>query len=61
MRFFWSFLFLFIFCFSGAAQASYDVFVDQGNTTGVEDGTEASPFNTLAEGLAKATDRKSVV
>lgn len=36
------------------ARASYDVYVDKDNQTGVEDGTEASPFDTIGEGVEAA-------
>ena len=53
MKIFWSvcgFFLLGVF----SARASYDVYVDKDNQTGVEDGTEASPFDTISEGVALA-------
>lgn len=37
----------------GAAQAA-TVFVDAGNVTGIEDGTQITPFNTIQEGINAA-------
>jgi hypothetical protein len=51
----------------GAAAAQFGpfpgrttVFVDVDNTTGIEDGTQAHPFNTLSEGLAAARSGDAV-
>ena len=43
---------------SAAAEfpAGTDVFVDVVNTTGVEDGSEANPFNTIQEGVNGASN-----
>lgn len=38
-----------------------DIYVDAGNTTGTEDGTETHPFNTITEGLIAVSPGKSVI
>lgn len=48
------FLLSIFFLLSPAVQASYDIYVDKDNQTGTEDGTEASPFDTISEGIAEA-------
>ena len=37
-----------------------DVYVDASNTTGVEDGTQANPYNTIQEGVNAASSGKTV-
>jgi parallel beta-helix repeat protein len=45
------------------ASIEYDtnIYVDVGNTSGIEDGTQTHPFNTVNEGLIAVTSGKSVV
>ena len=38
-----------------------NVYVDAANTTGIEDGTETYPFNTITEGLIAVAPGKSVI
>lgn len=38
----------------GVKAASYDIYVDCDNATGIEDGTEAHPYNTIAEAIDAA-------
>jgi len=38
-----------------------NIYVDIGNTSGTEDGTQTHPFNTITEGIEAATPGKSVV
>lgn len=50
IKFFW-FLFSFVFLFSPALTQAYDAYVDKNNTTGMEDGTESAPFDTIGEAI----------
>ncbi|MBU4350375.1 DUF1565 domain-containing protein, partial [bacterium] len=45
------------------ATIEYDpnIYVDAGNTTGIEDGTQTHPFDTIAEGIDAVAPGKSVV
>ncbi|HBY56672.1 MAG TPA: hypothetical protein DEG96_02235 [Candidatus Atribacteria bacterium] len=45
------------------AEIEYDlnVYVDAGNTSGVEDGTKINPFNTIREGIEAVNSGKSVI
>lgn len=38
-----------------------NIYVDIGNTSGIEDGTQTHPFNSITEGIEAATPGKSVV
>lgn len=38
-----------------------DIYVDAANTTGIEDGTETYPFNTITEGIDAVASGKSVL
>lgn len=38
-----------------------NIYVDIGNTSGIEDGTQAHPFNSITEGIEAVTSGKSVV
>ena len=38
-----------------------NIYVDIGNTSGIEDGTQTHPFNSIAEGIEAVTSGKSVV
>ena len=38
-----------------------NIYVDAANTTGIEDGTEIHPFNTITEGLIAVSPGKSVI
>jgi len=40
---------------------SYDLYVDVDNTTGVEDGTNANPYNTITEALAVASEGDKIL
>jgi parallel beta-helix repeat protein len=44
-------------------EIEYDLntYVNAGNTSGIEDGTETHPFNTIAEGIVKVPPGKSVI
>jgi len=46
-----------------AATIEYDpnIYVDAGNTSGIEDGTKTYPFNSITEGIEAVTSGKSVV
>jgi len=39
---------------------SADIYVDRQNTTGVEDGSAAHPFNTVAEGVAAVSTGNTI-
>ena len=45
------------------ATIEYDpnIYVDAGNTTGIEDGTKTHPFNTITEGIDTVISGKSVI
>lgn len=45
------------------AVIEYDlnIYVDAGNTSGIEDGTKTHPFNTISEGIEAVTAGKSVI
>ena len=46
---------------TAAIEYDPDTYVDIENATGIEDGTETHPFDTIAEGIEAATPGKSVV
>ena len=48
-------LILFLFAGLNASAQEYDAFVDINNTSEIEDGTEANPFNTIGEAIALVT------
>ncbi|GAI75028.1 unnamed protein product, partial [marine sediment metagenome] len=49
--------------FTISATIEYDpnIYVDAGNTTGIEDGTKTHPFDTVTEGLIAVSSGKSVI
>lgn len=51
-----SMVLIFVLFILGVAKAdeNYDIYVDADNATGIEDGTEANPYNTITEALAAA-------
>jgi uncharacterized protein YfaP (DUF2135 family) len=48
---------------TATATIEYDpnIYVDEANISGIEDGTETHPFNTIAEGIEAAIPGKSVI
>jgi len=46
----------FVFFSSQSTAANYDVYVNSDNNTGIEDGTQAYPFNTIQEGIDVAAN-----
>ncbi len=55
------FLLLFAFCTLHFALSQQVVYVDVSNNTGIEDGTELHPFNTIKEGIAAANAGSTVM
>ncbi|HOJ60425.1 MAG TPA: right-handed parallel beta-helix repeat-containing protein, partial [bacterium] len=54
-----------VFAAGGGYEADYllvprDIWVDDDNTTGVEDGTPGHPYNTIAEGISTGIPRQTV-
>lgn len=53
-------IFLCVFIVFPANAATYDLFVDDSNVTGTEDGSEANPYSTISEALSNAGEDDNV-